>query len=154
MLSDIILMAHATFGVFGIIAAVWLFVEVLNTSEANQVRTRLSAWATAGFMWLAYFAGGYWYVTYYGADKAVIKAGPWRFAHSFVMETKEHVFLILLLLATFGLIAVLRNNLLNSKGARQLVLTIAGLVAALGIAMEGAGALVAFGMKKALQAAG
>ena len=152
MLSDIILMAHATFGVMGVLAAVWLLVEVLNASPANQARTRMSAWATAGFMWLAYFTGGYWYVSFYGADKALIKAGPWPLAHGFVMETKEHIFLILLLLASFVLIAVLRNDLVNSRGARRLVLSIAGLVAALGMAMEGAGALIAFALKKSLLA--
>lgn len=36
MWNDIILMLHPTFGVLGILAAVWLFVEVLNASQENR----------------------------------------------------------------------------------------------------------------------
>ena len=35
-MSDIILFAHPTFGVLGILASVWILVEHLNASEANQ----------------------------------------------------------------------------------------------------------------------
>jgi len=42
-MSDIILFAHPTFGVLGIMAAVWILVEALNASEANQGRIRLAA---------------------------------------------------------------------------------------------------------------
>ena len=44
-MSDIILFAHPTFGVLGILAAVWILVEALNASEANQGRIRLAAYA-------------------------------------------------------------------------------------------------------------
>ena len=41
-MSDIILFAHPTFGVLGIMAAVWILVEALNASEANQGRIRVA----------------------------------------------------------------------------------------------------------------
>ena len=44
-MSDIILFAHPTFGVLGIMASVWILVEALNASEANQGRIRLAAYA-------------------------------------------------------------------------------------------------------------
>lgn len=102
-------------------------------------------------MWLAYIVGGCWYVTFYGADKAIIKAGPWPFAHSLVMESKEHIFLSLLLVATLLPIAAFAN-LQARKSARQLVYWSALTVVGLGLAMEGAGAVISLGAKLALLA--
>ena len=100
-------------------------------------------------MWATYVIGGYWYIEYYYADKAKIVAGPWPFAHNFFMETKEHVFLGLLLIATFLPIAA-SDNLAVSKGARNLVLWSAGLVVLIGLAMECAGSFISMGVKVAL----
>ena len=44
-MNDIILFAHPTFGVLGIMASVWILVEALNASEANQGRIRMAAYA-------------------------------------------------------------------------------------------------------------
>ncbi|MEC5292868.1 hypothetical protein VSX64_14235 [Aurantimonas sp. C2-6-R+9] len=151
MSNELILMLHPTFGVLAMIAAVWVFVETLNASEANTGRIRSAGMLAAILMWLAYIIGGYWYVLYYGADKALIKAGPWAFSHSFVMETKEHVFLMLLLLATL-LAIVVRGDVARVKATRNLVLWVSGLVVLMGLAMEGAGAFISMGVKVALLA--
>jgi len=42
-LSDIVLFAHPTCGVLATLAGVWVIVEALNATEANQVRTRRAA---------------------------------------------------------------------------------------------------------------
>ena len=149
MLNDLILLAHPTFGALGILAGIWVFVEALNAQAGNQGRIRLASLATAGFIWASYLVGGYWYVLHYAPDKARIVAGPWPFAHNFFMETKEHVFLGLLLLATFLPIAAF-NNVAASRGARTLVLWSAAFVVLIGLAMEGAGAFISMGVKVAL----
>ncbi len=151
MSSDLILLAHPTFGALAILAAVWVFVEALNAKGENQKRIQLASLATAGFIWAAYLVGGYWYVLFYYADKARIVAGPWPFAHNFFMEMKEHVFLGLLLLATFLPIAAF-NNISASRGARTLVLWSSAFVVLVGLAMEGAGAFISMGVKLALLA--
>jgi hypothetical protein len=97
-------------------------------------------------MWLTYIIGGYWYVVYYAPDKAIIKAGPWPFAHGFFMETKEHVFLMLLLLATYLPVAA-SGNLVTSKAARKVVLWVAGLIVPISLSMEGSGAIISIGVK-------
>ena len=148
MSSDLILLAHPTFGALAILAGVWVFVEGLNASGENSGRIRVASLATAGFMWAAYLVGGYWYVVFYAADKARIVAGPWPFAHNFFMETKEHVFLGLLLLATFLPIAAYNN--LAVRPARHLVLGSSALVVLIGLAMEGAGAFISMGVKLSL----
>ena len=71
-LSDLILFAHPTCGVLATLAGVWVIVEALNATEANQARTRRAAFAVAILLCLAWILGGYWYVTYYGDEKTII----------------------------------------------------------------------------------
>jgi len=151
MSKELILMLHPTFGVLAIISSVWVFVEALNVSNANVARLRGASVLTAILMWSAYIVGGYWYVVFYGGDKTLIKAGPWPFAHGFFMETKEHVFLMLLLLTTFLPIAAY-GEVVKKQATRSLVLWTSALVVLMGLAMEGAGAFISMGVKVALLA--
>ncbi len=107
--------------------------------------------AAAVFMWLAFCIGGYWYVVFYKVDKAIILKGPWPFAHSFFMETKEHLVIMLLVLVTYLPIAA-ANNLAVNKDARRVVLWVAGLIALIALMIEGEGAIIAMGVKVALLA--
>jgi hypothetical protein len=100
---------------------------------------------------LLFLIAGYWYVFSYPADKAVILKGPWPFAHSFFMETKEHLVILLLMLATYLPVAA-AGNLLANKAARRVVLWVAGLVVLLALTMEGEGAMIAMGVKVGLLA--
>jgi len=143
------MMIHATTGVLAMLSALWLFVETLNANPVNRPRINLSATFTVALMWITYFIAGYWYVTHYGAEKAIIKAGPFPAAHGFFMETKEHIFLLLLLLATWLVIAVYRATALEGP-TKTLVLWGSGLLVLGTLAMEGTGALVSLGVKVAL----
>ena len=67
-------------------------------------------------------------------------AGPWPFSHSFFMEMKEHV-VIMLLLTTYLPIAAWHNLDLN-KATRKVVLWVTGLIILIGVAMDGAGAII------------
>jgi uncharacterized membrane protein YwaF len=144
-------MIHVLFGVLCILATLWVFVDVLNANEKNLRRIKWLSLAAAVFMWLAFFAGGYWYVVFYPADKAIILNGPWPFAHKYIMETKEHLVIMLLMLATYLPIAA-SNNLAANKDARRLVLWVAALIPLLGLMIEGHGAIIAMGVKVALLA--
>ena len=151
MSNELVLMLHPTFGVLALVASVWVFVDTLNASEANTARIRTASILTAVLMWLAYIVGGYWYVVYYGGDKAIIKAGPWPFAHAFFMEPKEHLFLMLLMLATFLPIAAF-SDILRKRASRLTVLWTSALVVLMVLAMEGEGAFISMGAKVALLA--
>jgi hypothetical protein len=148
---DIILMAHVVFGMLCILAALWVFVDVLNANEKNLSRIKWMSRAAAVFMWFAFLIGGYWYVVFYPADKAIILKGPWPFAHKYFMETKEHLVIMLLLLATYLPIAA-SHNLSTNKDARRLVLWVAAIIPLLGLMIEGHGAIIAMGVKVALLA--
>jgi len=147
--SDVILLAHAGFGVTGCLAALWVFVEALNARPENASRIRMTALVAAAAMAGAWLCGGYWYVRFYPAEKALLLKGPWPFAHSVFMETKEHLFFITGILA-FLLPITARERLYSNSSARKLVLAVAALVAITGLAVEGAGAVIDHGVKVAL----
>ena len=150
-MNELVLMAHVLFGVACLVTTLWVFVDVLNSSEANQNRIRRMSCAAAVFMWLAFLIAGYWYVFSYKVDKAIILKGPWPFAHNFFMETKEHLVIMLLMLVTYLPIAA-AGNLPANKDARRVVLWVAGMVVLLALMMEGDGAIIAMGVKVGLLA--
>ena len=148
-MNQLILMAHVFFGVACLVAAVWIFVDVLHASATNQARIRRMSRAAAVVMWLVFLIGGYWYVVFYNADKSIILKGPWPFAHNVFMETKEHLVIMLLLLVTYLPIAA-SNDLAANRDARQVALWVSGMIALLALLMEGDGAMIAMGVKVAL----
>lgn len=150
-MSEVILMAHVLFGVGCLLATLWVLVETLNASPKNLARTHAFSKVAAACMWVAFVVGGYWYVTFYKADKAIILKGPWPFAHNFFMETKEHLVILLLLLATYLPIAA-AANLAANRDARRVVLTVAALIIGLALTAEGDGAIIAMGVKMGLLA--
>ncbi len=147
--SDVILLAHATFGVLGTLSAVWVFVDALNARAQNARRIRSAAFAVAVCIAAAWILGGYWYLHFYPADKTLILKGPWPFAHNLFMETKEHLFFLTLILS-FYLPLATRDALHANSAARRMVLCVAMLIALSGLAMEGAGAVINHGAEVAL----
>jgi len=147
--SDVILLAHSTFGVLGILSALWVFVEALNVGEENAGRIRKAALLAAVSMSATWIVGGYWYVHFYPLDRALILKGPWPFAHTLFMETKEHLFYITLILSFYLPIAA-RDKLYANASARKMVLCVAMLIVLSGLAIEGSGAIINHGVKVAL----
>ena len=148
-MNEIILMSHVLFGMACLLTTLWVLVDVLNASPGNLGRIHKLSRVAAGFMWLAFLIGGFWYVVYYKVDKAIILKGPWPFAHNFFMETKEHLVIMLLMLATYLPIAA-AGNLVANRDARRVVLTVATLIIGLALMMEGDGAIIAMGVKVGL----
>lgn len=54
MFKELSTMPHVVFGVFGIIAAVWVAVEALNSSEGNRIRLKIASVGTTVFMLFSY----------------------------------------------------------------------------------------------------
>jgi len=147
--NDAILLAHATLGVLGTLSAVWVFVETLNAQEQNAQRIQTAALAVAVFMVLAWIVGGYWYLHYYPVEKALILKRPWPFAHNLFMETKEHLFLMTLILSLYLPIAA-RDRPHANATTRRMVLSVAFLIVLTGLTIEGSGAVIDHGVKIAL----
>ena len=147
-------MVHPTTGALAIFCAIWFMVEVFNASERNRGRTRLAALSSMWLMIATYIAGGYWYVVYYAADKAVILKGAWPFAHTFFMEAKEHAFFITLILSMLLAVVARREDFARNRSARVLALWVAAMVILSAFAAEGAGSLVAMGVRMGLMQPG
>lgn len=150
--TDVILLAHAGFGVLGTVLALWVAVEALNARAENASRTQTVALWTAASMLVAWILGGYWYLHFYPPDKALILKGPWPFAHNIFMETKEHLFFLAMILSLYLVVAT-RNRLYANAAARRMVLSVSLLIVLSGLAVEGFGAVVNHGAEVALRAA-
>ena len=94
----------------------------------------------------------YWYIHFYPLDRVLILRGPWPFAHTLFMETKEHLFFITLILAWYLPIATTDQLAVNGT-ARKMVLWVAMLIVLSGLAIEGSGAVINHGAKVALLSA-
>ncbi len=153
-MREFLLMIHPTTGALAIFCAIWFMVEVLNASERNRGRTRLAALSSMWLMVITWVAGGYWYVVYYPADKAVILSGAWPYAHTFFMEAKEHAFFITLVLSLYLVIVARKEDFVRNRSARVLALWVAALVVLSAFAMEGAGSFISMGVRMGLTQAG
>jgi hypothetical protein len=149
-MKEIFLLLHPALGVLSVIAAVWVIAETINASTTNLKRIQTAALISAVLMFLTWITSGYLYVLYYAAEKAIILNGPWSFAHTIIMESKEHLFFMTLVLSFLLPIATRMNNIIESKQARILIITIAGLIVLSGLALEGAGAMISLGVKMGL----
>ena len=150
MNKDISIFLHPIFGLLGILCAVWFVIETLNASQNNAKRVRLASYGVAVFIILAWIFGGYWYVNFYGAEKAIILKGPWPFAHNLFMEIKEHLFFITLILSLYLPIVAVRNDIYKNYIARKIALTVSALIIITALSIEGAGAVISNGVKVAL----
>ena len=139
------LMLHVLFGVLGIILAVALLVYILNASEKNIPKIKSISLLTGLSMVLSYLIGGWWYVTYYAAERDIIRAGSWKWAHTFFMEWKEHFFFALLFLGILLPVIAYRNDLSVLEN-RRLLLVVTLLVVIIGLAMDGSGAIISRGV--------
>lgn len=100
------LIAHVGLGLLGTMA---FFLATIQFKRLIvSVRSLMwSTWSGFFFFFLSWITGGYYYVAYYGSSvKPVIKAGPAPWAHSVIMETKEHLFLLLPFLSLVVALAV------------------------------------------------
>ncbi|MCK9228894.1 MAG: hypothetical protein PHT96_14745 [Syntrophorhabdaceae bacterium] len=150
MLNQVTMMLHVVFGILGILFAVALYVDVLNASERNLGRVKMTGWIIAACMVMSFVIGGYWYVLYYPVHRSIIMAGPWPWAHKYFMELKEHLFLTLLILSLYLPVAVHNSLPLGTKNTRRLILGLCALIVLLGLFMELSGAIIGESVKMGL----
>lgn len=86
----------------------------------------------------SWITGGYYYLYYYGANiKPQILAGSQPWAHKLIMETKEHIFLIIPVIAVTILLSVflLKDEFQTEPQIKKSVSALLALNAILGILM-------------------
>jgi len=142
-MREALLFVHPTFGVFGMLAALWVFVEAYRLDERRLSRMRAASVLVAVFFVLAWFSGGLWDAFFYDADREVMNKGAWAFVGNTAMELKEHLFVLPLLLSLYLPILAFATDLRREASTRLPIMTVAGFIVLLGLAMEGAGAALA-----------
>lgn len=95
-MRDFVLFAHIILGLA--LIAFPIIILLYLKKQANWLKPL--SFATAGISWILLLPAGKLYITFYPATKTLIKAGAWPWAHSVVMETKEHWGLLLPIVAT------------------------------------------------------
>lgn len=142
-MRELLLFIHPTFGVLGILSALWVFVETLAVDETRLRRMRWVSLVGAGLFVLTWFSGGIWDASFYDADRAIVEKGSWAFIGRTAMEFKEHYFVLVLMLALFLPVLTFATDLRNTAQTRLPTLIVAAFIVLTGFAMEGAGAVLA-----------
>ena len=136
-MRDLAYFGHLLLGVGLVVLPIIILV---NLKEKPKWLKAVSA-ITAAISWLLLLPAGLLYLTFYPATKTVIKAGAWPWAHSIIMETKEHWGLLLPVVATVATLLVFDGKEAESKKWWILLLAVSFLIAIFGrIVKMGAGA--------------
>ena len=149
------ILLHAGLGDIGSLCFLWVLVEIINAREEGLKRARIVS--MIGFLGIlsSWIVGGYYYVVTYGSQvKPVIIASDFKWAHSIFMETKEHVFLFLPILAC--LVWLVLQSTKSWKGmtdrGRRAMGTISFLIFLIGFSMALMGFIIAVGARAGLAA--
>lgn len=146
---------HAMLGEMGGMLFIWVFVELLNPTTGRLKRAKIVSLLGVVLLFLSWAVGGFYYVEFYGSlVKPVIKSGPQPWAHSVITETKEHVFILLPILAllVYGLIKNYQSQLLTDRKLQVALLVLVGLVVLITFSMAGMGYMMSSGFRSALEA--
>ena len=141
------MLIHPTLGVLGVMGALWVFVEAIRIDPGAIQRIKYASLVVAALMFATWFAGGLWDATYFSGDQGMLSQGPWAFVGNTAMETKEHAFVIVLLLALYLPVAAFSNGLMSKPGNRLIVAAVSGLIVLGGLGMEGAGAVLGLSVR-------
>lgn len=94
-LFSTLLVTHVIAGLIGAVGS-YAVVLFLLRKEVPIKKLKYAAVVAYVSYFTSWLSGGYYYWFHYGANvKPIIKAGEYAWAHSVVMEAKEHVFFLL-----------------------------------------------------------
>lgn len=153
LIHELPLLAHVLFGVLGILTAFAIAVESFLLPTGSQRKVALS-FITLFLMTLALVFGGYWYLNEYAPSKQMILSSPVPWAHTVLMETKEHVFFLIYMLAIILPISAL-DELRRTPGgkAQRITLVISLAIVLLGLMLEGMGGMISLAVRLGLEGA-
>ena len=117
-MRDLVLFAHI---IGGLSVMVFSIIILLYLKKGAKWLKPLSIF-TAFLSWLVILPSALLYLIFYPATKTVIKAGSWPWAHSIIMETKEHWGILLPIIATTAAWLVVSGK--NEKSRKWWILLI------------------------------
>lgn len=138
------LVLHIMFGLLGVAASYGYLTNLTRLKLRLDFLKSMSAGA-AVFYILSWLSGGWYYLYQYGpAVRAGIKAGRYAWAHAIFMESKEHVFLFLPILAVVlaVLTVVVGEQLEQHERLRRSLTWLAGVTVAIGLLVTVSGVAI------------
>lgn len=134
---------HLGFAIIGIDAFLWLLGKSKDDGSSQKSKITTAIVGVAAFI-ASWFAGGYYYVVYYGTlVKPIIKSGVTPWVHNIIMETKEHIFLFIIPLAmTVLFITLLEKEDVERFKLRRVTLWLSGAIAVLGLLIGAMGFMI------------
>lgn len=140
-----ILTIHVITGVLTTVGLYALWLEFLKKNPGIRW-LRTTAWGTAILAFISWVSSGWYYVVVYGASvKPVIKAGPFPWAHLVIMESKEHLFLFLPIIAlglAIGSCWINKDSLLDQPALKKSLIFLSGTATIVGILVTLMGVLI------------
>ncbi len=125
---DTVLFLHVIMGLLVAVLAVWALLEL---NKKSSLVKPLSVGA-AIVSWVSVLPAARLYLLFYPPTKTLIKAGPAPWAHSIIMETKEHWALLVPLIVTVAAWLVISGKEKESKKWWILAIVMIALIAVLG----------------------
>ncbi|PKL15896.1 MAG: hypothetical protein CVV49_19095 [Spirochaetae bacterium HGW-Spirochaetae-5] len=98
----ILVIIHIGLGEFGGLCFLWVAVETFNRKDEGLRRAKIASTIGAISAVSSWFAGGYYYVKHYGTmvkPVLIAETSTLKWAHKIVIEAKEHIFLLIPILA-------------------------------------------------------
>lgn len=135
---------HVLLGLLGIVLFTMVLVGLLRSKPKLRALKLSSLVGLLSFLG-SWVLGGYYYVVFYGdAVKPIIKAGDYPWAHLVLMETKEHAFLFLPILAIVVTFAIFwgGNQLLADEKFKNSLAVVNLLIVLIGVAILFMGFLI------------
>lgn len=143
MITILTLTGHIILGLIGVFASLAVVLAIVGRRYNHVLALYSSIIAFTGYM-LSWALGGWYYVTYYGsAVKPIIKNGPYPWAHLIVMESKEHIFLMLPILS-----AVLALLVWLGRGRQRAVAILSILTALIAVFILITGIVISGGVQQ------
>ena len=144
VLFKTLLSIHVIAGILGVVSFYAVWFNLLR--HRFEIRS-LKGYSLAGMIFLicSWLAGGYYYLKNYGAAvRDVVRAGPNPWAHNLIMETKEHIFLFLPILALVITILIWTNaeKISEDENLKNQLMILSGIVSWLGIIITLFGAVI------------
>ena len=153
MINSIPLLLHVSFGVVGILIALVVFAESWFSPTPSRRKVLFSS-GVCLCMTGALLLGGWWYVFHYPEGKALILSSENAWIHQIVMESKEHIMFLIVMLSLLLPLACrdeFRRFGTSRDSGRGITMAISGAIVLLGMMMEGMGGLISLAVRLALQ---
>ncbi|MBI2658408.1 hypothetical protein HYX08_06985 [Candidatus Woesearchaeota archaeon] len=127
-MRDLVLFAHI---ILGLSLIAFPIIILLYIKKRPNWLKHIS-FITAAASWLLLLPSGKLYLTFYPATKTLVNAGAWPWAHSIVMETKEHWGLLIPIAATVAAGLIFTGKHEESRKWWILVIAVSALLGVMG----------------------